>query len=482
MGVPTDLPTRIIALLVVSFYYPITINAFVPSHSKVLRQTPISSIVPTSISSSSSSSPSSTSLSSFIDVDELAPRNFDNYDEWAVNCGVQKTNGYQLTSQDGFDVSVMTSENIGQGEMILGVPENMILSSSKAKEELLAMDRAGVEEAILQMQRIGAGLSIPEFYLFLKILVEFERGVQSPYYPWLDSLPRLYYNAVSMTDFCLECLPPLVFALSRVERLKFENIMQVLQKVNCVSNDLKMEEGILKWAFNVVHTRSIGKTGTDKKIVPVADMFNHGTDIEGDIQFDDNGNCLVFATRDVPAGSPLRVSYGCPTNPSHFFATYGFLDESSPATFCKIMDIQRTPDLVKVGLDFSRMLFYKDSGAISEEVWDVVLYGKVLRYDPEIKKQFYDAHVQGDYVTKQAIHQAYALDTAKLVQGHVNRFLISLKALNERAVGKSHAEHPRLPLILSHNDFVEKTFLRVKQELDPLVQQLEMQQGGKKYA
>jgi len=469
MVVPTFAATRIVGLLLVS------------SHKYTVAFAPYNSPITSSIGKIlSSSPPSTTSLSSYLNIDETAPRNFDYYDDWTINCGVQKFNGFQLASEDGLDVSVATSQNIGTGELLLGVPEGMILSASKAKDELLQMDREGVELAINQMQRIGAGLSIPEFYLILKLLVEFERGEQSPYFPWLDSLPRLYYNAVSMTDFCLECLPPLVFALSRVERLKFDNIMEVVQKVNCISPELKMEEGILKWAFNVVHTRSIGKAGENKMIVPVADMFNHGTDIQAEIQFDGNGNCLVYALQDVPAGAPLCVSYGCPTNPSRFFATYGFLDKSSPATFCKIMDIQSSPDLVKMGLNFSRMLFYKDTGDISEEVWDVVLYGKVLRYNPEMRKKFYNAFVREDLATKQAIHNEYALETAKLVQGHVNRFFISLKALNERAEGKDMREHPRLPLILSHNEFVEKTFLRVKEQLDPLVQQLTMQQGGEK--
>lgn len=93
------------------------------------------------------------------------------------------------------------------------------------------------------------------------------------------------------------------------------------------------------FAFQVVYTRGFeandGSMGIN--IVPMADMFNHGTENEVWLTYDEMGNCYAQTTKDVPAGSPLRISYGDPTNPSFLLARYGFLDESSPATFCKIV-------------------------------------------------------------------------------------------------------------------------------------------------
>lgn len=59
-------------------------------------------------------------------------------------------------------------------------------------------------------------------------------------------------------------------------------------------------------------------------------QFNHGTETEVEISYDGNGDCYAYATYDIPAGSPLRVSYGDPTDPTPLFARYGFLDETSP--------------------------------------------------------------------------------------------------------------------------------------------------------
>ena len=69
---------------------------------------------------------------------------------------------------------------------------------------------------------------------------------------------------------------------------------------------------VLKWAYNVALTRSTEYNG-ERVIAPMADMFNHGTETEVEISYDGNGDCYAVAQFDIPAGSPLRVSYGDPT-------------------------------------------------------------------------------------------------------------------------------------------------------------------------
>ena len=128
-----------------------------------------------------------------------------------------------------------------------------------------------------------------------------------------------------------------------------------------------------------------------------------------------------------------------------------------------------------MGYDFTKMLFFKDTGDISQEVWDVVLYDKVLKSNANVRQQFYNAHMNGDAATKQAIHQQYMYETATEIKTHVDKFLTQLEALCEKAEGKDINEHPRLPLILKHNEFVRKTFINVKSRLDPMVEQFASQ-------
>jgi hypothetical protein len=291
----------------------------------------------------------------------------------------------------------------------------------------------------------------------------------------------------------------LVLRLARTEKVKFDNYFDALQKVDCISPQVKSNRDVAKWAFNIATTRCWGPD-EQKVIAPMADMvrfvnrfhdthtycsqhtihtifdislffqFNHGTETEVDFNFDDDGNFYAYATKAVTAGSPLRMSYGCPTNPSQLFATYGFMDVTSPATFCKIMTITPTQQLYDIGYGFDKMLFYHDTGEVSEEVWDVLLYQELAK-NRDVQQAFYDAHMQGDADTKRSIHEQYFLETATALQSHVDSFLKLLDELSVKSVGKDYNEHPRLPLILQHNEFVKESFLKVKANLDPMVAQ-----------
>ena len=104
-----------------------------------------------------------------VDIREEAPRNMQPFDAWATQCGVQRCNGFQFTSNDGLDWSIMTLENLPAGAPVVGIPANMIMSSRRVKQELenMSSSRGGVQQAVKQLGMIGASQSIPEFYLKL---------------------------------------------------------------------------------------------------------------------------------------------------------------------------------------------------------------------------------------------------------------------------------------------------------------------------
>lgn len=400
-----------------------------------------------------------TSLSAVVDLDYNAPRDINAFEEWTAACGVQRADGFQLTSEDGVDISVMTTDDMAAESPVVFVPNEMILSSHGAMQEIGRMEAA--EQRLVSVK---ASDHVPQFYLFLKILREYEQGDQSPYFPWLNSLPRYYSNGAAMTPFCFGVLPPLAGNLAQMERIKYIQFFQALKSVDFLSQETKTNKALTKWAFSVVYTRGFDTPDGDFKIAPMADMFNHGTETEVELRWDDEGNAYVYTTTDVAAGSPLRMSYGDPTNPSHLLARYGFLDESSPATFCKIMITKPSQELVNLGYDHSRMLFFKDTGDVSQEVWDVLLY-QSLETDLETQHTFYQAHMNGDEETKQGIHQYYYGQTATALNNHIETFLQDLEKTTRLGANMDMRDHPRLPLILRHNEFVKETFRTVQSKL-----------------
>lgn len=194
-------------------------------------------------------------------------------------------------------------------------------------------------------------------------------------------------------------------------------------------------------------------------------MFNHGAETNVEISYDANGDCYAYAQCDIPAGSELRVHYSDPTDPTPLFAKYGFLDESSPGTFCKL--IKQRKEMEALGYTYANLLFYRDTGDISPEVYDVMLYHLLLKNDMEGENGgFYQACVSGDEAAKAQYHEQYWSYTKKELQNHVDRMLEDLEKWSAKANSYELNTHPRVPLILQHNAFVKDTFMRVKQNLD----------------
>jgi len=402
-------------------------------------------------------------LFSVVDVQEHVTRDIETMEQWVYQCGAQGTEGLQLVSESDwvhpqhFDVSLMTSADIPANSPVLYVPNEMILSSNKAVEEF-----GRLEDAEKLLTSLNSESEFRQYYLMLKILTEWERGDESPWFPWLNSLPRYYSNAASMTPFCYKCLPSLMAALALKERANLNHLQ--VKRVPFLSQETRGNTDLWVWAYQIVYTRSFeANNGSgDLCIAPMADYFNHGTEIDIELGYDEEGNCHVQTTRDVPAGSPLRMSYGDPTNPSFLFARYGFLDESSPATFCKYVPPHVNNELKEMGYAHNRMLFYKDTGDVSPEVWDVLLHQILSSSNIAKKRALYKAHIDDDYETKQALHELYYQDTSQKLLDHIDDFINQLDELSAKSAGRDVNEHPRLPLILSHNEFVRNTFLAVR--------------------
>jgi len=225
----------------------------------------------------------STSALNTIDIDESTPRDIPAMDEWTTACGVQRAEGFQLTvasnDNEPMDVGVVTSENIPANSPVLCVPNNMILSAAQARQELGA-STSTVEELFRTVYELD---QLPYWYLFAKVLLEYQNGYESAWYPWLNSLPRYYSNGASMTHICCsECLPPFVGQLALKERTRFSQFVRALKYVDFLSEDIKENRQLCKWAFAVVNTRSFddtianGSGGGDIKLVPMADMVSTG--------------------------------------------------------------------------------------------------------------------------------------------------------------------------------------------------------------
>ncbi|KAL7480409.1 hypothetical protein ACHAW6_006099 [Cyclotella cf. meneghiniana] len=93
---------------------------------------------------------------------------------------------------------------------------------------------------------------------------------------------------------------------------------------------------------------------------------------------------------------------------------------------------------------------------------------RLVSLNPDEQSAFYQAHITGDDALKQRYHNQYYPQTLAILSKHVDYLNTELEELSEFSWKKDINRHPRLPLLLRHNDFVRSTFELVQQNLDPV--------------
>eukprot|EP00529_Nitzschia_sp_RCC80_P023830 CAMPEP_0113451700 /NCGR_PEP_ID=MMETSP0014_2-20120614/6472_1 /TAXON_ID=2857 /ORGANISM="Nitzschia sp." /LENGTH=457 /DNA_ID=CAMNT_0000343061 /DNA_START=205 /DNA_END=1578 /DNA_ORIENTATION=- /assembly_acc=CAM_ASM_000159 len=433
------------------------------------QQPTINGKVATYSSSSSSSSslnvgyaPSSTSA---IDVSEVAQRDVYTMQNWAQQYGVQLADGVEIGSSDGEDYSVMTNSFIPAGSPVMFVPADIIMSSGSVEAEYGGQLQAA-EQTLMEFE--GTAQRLPLFRLMIKVLAEYEKGQDSPWFPYLNAMPRRFYNGAAMTDACFDCLPPYAAYLAVNERNTYSRFVNALRKGYVPIGDHIINDDVAcKWAYNVALTRfnEVWSPRREKKLAPMADMFNHNTYPNVDVTYDDNGNALATAVEDIQAGSPLTISLGDPSNPTPLFAKYGFLYNDCTTIFCKAMHL--LPEIETLGYEFKDLLFETTTGNIAPKVWDIFLYKLLENADEtgDMAAQFYVACKTNDEDTKQNFLNQYFPYVLDAVKNHVDNILQDIDILTNKAQSYNIQTHPRVPVIVAHNNLVKDTFLKVQQQL-----------------
>ncbi|KAL9180957.1 hypothetical protein ACHAXT_009762 [Thalassiosira profunda] len=391
-------------------------------------------------------------------ADEYAPRG-DVYamEEWAIQYGAQKAPGVELYSADGYDYQYVANQGVGAGQTALYVPPDIVLNSAAIQAEF-GNSLQQAESAVVQIDQ-GTQARLPLFRLMIKILSEYEKGQESPFYPWLESLPRQYFNGVSMTDACFSCLPPYAGWLASTERINYGHFAAAIREGFVpLSQETLNNEAVVKWAYNVALTRfhEVWQPERAKLIAPLADMINHGSEANCEITVDGMGGFTVTAMYDIPAGSPLTISLGDPTNPTPIFAQYGFLPQDCATIFCKAMHLD--PAIQELGYDFKDLLIQTESGEIAPKVWDIFLYDILQKSDPGAAEQFYVACKTNDEGTKQQYHDNYFQYTLDALKNHVYGIMGDVENLTAKAQSFDLNTHPRVPVITAHNELVSNTF------------------------
>lgn len=414
----------------------------------------------------------------------LTNRDFGGLEKWACDNGILMENGFQLSPthrENQQDWNVVLSTSATKGDRILHIPKHMIFSADAIQQQLQRQE--GFQAAVDHVTQRHCQEELPQFFLWIQLLQEFEKGQNSTWYPWIQALPRHFGNALYMDDVELECLPPYAWSLAKLQLLHLEVFPEALNRMpSVVSAKTRADKGLARWALSVVFTRCWGETSNnatrhyDCHVAPVGDMLNHFDPATTFIDYDGQGNCNLFLKENVQAGSALSLSYGRTSNPSRFLALYGFVDLNQAEIFSQILVTNPSQMHKDIGYDVNKMTLGTKDGSIAEAVFDVTLFS-ILEQVPEVQTLFYQAHIEGDKQTVHALRQQFHLETCILLKKHIDSKLVEIQNLlqqidrlyniDQNAV----VQHERLPVILEHNMFLYETFAKAKSRIDTMIQE-----------
>jgi len=402
--------------------------------------------------------------------------------DWAKEHGVSFVDGVEFANandNDDWEVSCRTKkepQRLGKGSVVLSVPKDIIFNSDAIFDELGGYDVLG--KALRHLEQAGFGDHRAEFLLFLKILLEVNRGETSLWHEWIQCLPKIFSTGVCFDDVESDCLPSFSrtladFEVSKLQAFGFAaNLIHQTWGVSTTKLSQKEREALFLWSYSVVYTRCWKfaddlDTGTSD-IVPIGDLFNHKEPANLAVDNFSSSTTVDFVLQCdlAPGDTGLSLSYGL-TNPHRFLVIFGFVDETMPEIFCQVVFADPTPGHVLIGCnDRSKMVYQSDDGAIADTVWYSVLYA-LLAAKPEEQQDLLDAHAHGDLSIKESLRAKYLLEISLTLKNHVAGTIRELESLTERiylAKNDDH-HHPNLSLIKKQNGFLQAVFKKVLERL-----------------
>ena len=120
--------------------------------------------------------------------------------------------------------------------------------------------------------------------------------------------------------------------------------------------------------------------------------------------------------------------------------------------------MQLEKQIKELGYEFSELLIQTETGEIAPKVWDVFLYDLLQKSDPNSAQEFGMACQNDDESTKQYYNDQYYAYTLEALKEHVFGVLESAEKLTLRAQSYDLETHPRVPVIVAHNQLVIETF------------------------
>ncbi|XP_054718519.1 SET domain-containing protein 4-like [Uloborus diversus] len=231
----------------------------------------------------------------------------------------------------GFGRGLMTEEPIQSGDVILSIPENLLISPHLVLKSYLGTF----------FERHCPNASGQEI-LSTFLMCEKIKAETSEWYPYIKSLPKSYSLPSYFCDHAWSLLPESIFveAQKHSETLKrsFETLTDLFRHLEIAHPIFRsgLDFELYKWAYCSVNTRCVylkcaGKSCLGESctyhlsLAPFLDLLNHHVEAQIIAGFNEEKKKFeITCFRDIKKYSQVFINYGCHSN-RKLFLEYGFV-------------------------------------------------------------------------------------------------------------------------------------------------------------
>ncbi|CAB9520989.1 M protein repeat protein [Seminavis robusta] len=362
------------------------------------------------------------------------------------------------------DWGLVLTKSLPRGTVLLKVPRSLVLDAAvicdKLKSEWVPAQLENAMKALGNYQ-----VHLEKFWIVLQLLRCRKECKNSNnnnrWAPWLAAMPQTFPQFSKAEQ---ACLPFYARYASEYQDAQLDAFCQAAMALQEIDDNNPDDADDLKWAFQAVGSR-FWKTApikegipTTSELVPIGDMFNHRDppnvamvhDEEDSITFVYMGDDDDKKDGDDDADHrDLFITYGQESNPHRLLVIFGFVPDETAMP--KVWSHLIYSDTNQFSNNIPEMVFDATDGSVSQNVWDAVLYEILQPIEPE---EFLQAREEN--------HVKYKPFTADLLNDHVTRQLEELASLRANI---DSTTGDNMDLIRQHNDFMTRTFIRVKETL-----------------
>uniref|UniRef100_T2M431 SET domain-containing protein 4 n=1 Tax=Hydra vulgaris TaxID=6087 RepID=T2M431_HYDVU len=221
-----------------------------------------------------------------------------------------------------------TTKSVSPGDLIIALPLNLLITF----------------DTILENNDLNFIFrnhpSICQKYLFiLFLLIEKKKGENSYFFHYLNTLPENFSTPSYISQDEMQLCPNFI---QEETGLQNRQILNAIKHISCIhsliANDLSCIDSEVKWAWNVINTRSvyfnakhlkcfknISSINVDFALAPVLDLLNHNDTANVVAGFNKSTKHYEVHTNDIyTPGSQLFINYG-PHSNRKLFCEYGFV-------------------------------------------------------------------------------------------------------------------------------------------------------------